>query len=864
MPTKTPGAAVTAQAAAPRKRAARSGKTPTPVSGPPVPDGKLEQRPQVDAAAAPAAAPAPRAKARVTQAGQASGGARAAAPTARKRASTPKSGLAAAPERKSRVAASAAAQDSAADVRAAQARTAKTSAAETAAAGAPAAETPVSAAVPAPAVASPSAAVSATVEAPGSAGASTPVKAAAAKGRQRTKREAAALPPEADAQIELEQSADGGDVFGRYAVRLSGEEPATLWLRSSQPGTSVCSCLDFALSESADCPHLQALAAQIQADAARAATFAAGPQAPGSRVALRHGARRRLLWLPGVDCPAALDELARQRLSADAAPPDEAFVSRLLRAAREAGHELQVDEEVWSQLALVRDAGWRVERLEALFPQGPASAELQALVAAGDRPLLPLQVEGALFAVCAGRAILADAPPLQPMRQALAAALLWQRHFGLERVLVLAPRQELAAWQRALPADAGSWSLMPIETVAEDGQRQRLLDAELVIVHEAAHGAAGGDLWIDPERAAALLRLSAAQAIVLPAADWTQHPAEVPLRVAFVDAQRSGPFAALLQAHGTRDDSGALCGLHDLQALRQTLAPVLLARTLDEVRGELPERVETTLGVPMPAAVAAEHAAQCTALAAFVERWQRLGWMPDLKQRRLVAQVQALRRLCAGDGAPAVAEAKAAALQGLLDGGEVPVAKLVAFGQWPQALRAVRQALTAAGVDAACWCAEDAPPARQEALRRFHDEASCRVLLVADPGSGALELRVPQAQVAHLDAPWNPRVLSRRFGRVHRRGKAQLVPVTQLLLQDSFEQASLRLLAPRREVPVTDMLDAGAEHGFVHGEALAQWLADLAAALRGAMPPQAASEAAPELASEAAPTKASEAEDARP
>jgi len=694
--------------------------------------------------------------------------------------------------------------------------------------------------------------------------------AAAPAARKRARKPAApepaalqsALPADGGA-VDFELSTDGGEVFGRYAVRLPGEEAATLWLRSPQPGSSVCSCLDFALSDGADCPHLQALMAQLEGDAARAAAFAAGPQAPGSRVALRYGARRRPFWLPGTDCPASLDELARQRLAEDAAPADEAFLSRLLRAAREAGHELQVDEEVWSQLALVRDAGWRLERLEALFPQGPASTELQALVATGDRPLLPLQVEGALFAVCAGRAILADAPPLQPMRQALAAALLWQRHFGLERVLVLAPRQELVAWQRALPADAGSWSLMPLETVAEDGQRQRALDPELVIVHEAAHGAPGGDLWIDAERAAALLRLPAAQAIVLPAADWTQHPAEVPLRVAFVDDQRSGPYAALLQAHGTRDDSGALCGLHDLQALRQTLAPVLLARTLDEVRGELPERVETTLGVPMPAAVDAEHAAQCTALAAFVERWQRLGWMPDLKQRRLVAQVQALRRLCAGDGAPAVAEAKAAALQGLLDGGEVPVAKLVAFGQWPQALRAVRQALTAAGVDAACWCAEDAPPARQEALRRFHDAASCRVLLVADPGSGALELRVPQAQVAHLDAPWNPRVLSRRFGRVHRRGKAQLVPVTQLLLQDSFEQASLRLLAPRREVPVTDMLDAGAEHGFVHGEALAQWLADLAAALRGAMPPQGASEAASELASEASSPKASQTEGAR-
>lgn len=627
----------------------------------------------------------------------------------------------------------------------------------------------------------------------------------------------------------IEAPTDGA-LFGDYAVRIPDEEPATLTLRAAHSGSALCTCLDFQLSEHGECPHLQAVLAALQADAARAAALARGPQQPGSRLALRQGARRQALWLPGLDCPAALDESVRKTLAAS--PLDAQGLARLLRAAREAGHEIEVDEALWTQLAVARDVQARVQRLETLFPQGPSSVELQTLVLDHGRPLLPLQVEGALFAVCAGRAILADAPALQPARQALAAALLWQRHFDVERVLVLAPSARLPRWQQALPADATGFTLAALEGVAQDAdalQAVQAAQAELVIVDEDDSG-----LWIDAERAAALLRLAAPLAIVLPAADWLQRPAELPLRVAFVDAHRLGAYEALLQTHGLRDEEGGLCGLHELAALPRTLGAVLLARTLDEVREQLPERVESLRRVPMPAAVQAEHAALATALAAAVARAQRSGWLADAQQRQLLAQVQALRRLCAGVEAPAVVAAKAQALQALLDDAEAPVAKAVVCAQWPQALSALQTALAQAGIEAALCSGAESAAARDAARTRFQDDPACRVLLVADAGGSALELRVPQAQLVHLDRPWNARVLARRFGRVHRRGQARLVPVTHLLLQDSFEDACAQVLGARAAPAPVDVLDAGAEHGFVPAAAVPDWLSELAEVLRAA------------------------------
>jgi hypothetical protein len=629
------------------------------------------------------------------------------------------------------------------------------------------------------------------------------------------------LPPAAPA-AEITPPVDGS-LFGRYAVLVAGEEAAEVTLRDARCTSVSCTCLDFELSEDADCPHVDALFKQWLADPGRAQALARGPQQPFSRIVLQRGARHRPLWLPGTECPPALAEQAEPLLAAANEAADDQALPRLLRAARDAGHELQVDEAVWTHLAATRDARWRVHRLEALLPQGPASPALQQL---RPEPLLPLQLEGALFAVCAGRCILADDAVLQPMLQALAAAALWQRHFGVERVLLLAPSDQLDRWRRLLPADAEGWSLTSIERLVGDAGLHRSLAPELVIVHEPA----AGGLWVDAERATALLRLDSAHAIVLPAADWLERPAELPLRLAYVDRQRLGAYAALLRSHGERDEAGQLCGLRGLDGLRATLEAVLLMRHKSEVLQQLPERIDRVRRVALPTAEAERHAALADQLAASLARWQRSGWLPDSEQRRLLDQMQALRRLCAGEGAPGIAAAKAEAVLALLNDADAPVAKLVVFSQWPAALDALQTALAVAGVGTARWSLRDAEGVRRAAATAFQSDPDCRLLLVADAASGALELHCPDAQVLHLDRPWNPRLLARRFGRVHRRGQAHLVPVTQLLVEGSFEHA-LHALQARRSEPMPDLLDAQAAEGFVQGEDLQRLQADLASLL---------------------------------
>jgi len=153
---------------------------------------------------------------------------------------------------------------------------------------------------------------------------------------------------------------------------------------------------------------------------------------PHSSVTLQPGVRQQLHWVAGRGCPPELDAAAQALgTPTDAAPlvNDLALVD-LVRLARERRHTLQVDEAVWDWLAQARDMRARVAHLESSHPAGPLSPALAALVTG---TLRPYQAEGALYAACAGRSLLADDAGLGKTVQAIAAVRLIGQSFGAAR-----------------------------------------------------------------------------------------------------------------------------------------------------------------------------------------------------------------------------------------------------------------------------------------------------------------------------------------------------------------------------------------------------------------------------------------------
>lgn len=351
------------------------------------------------------------------------------------------------------------------------------------------------------------------------------------------------------------------------------------------------------------------------------------PSTPAhSAVVLQGDEHRQLRWIAGRDCPDALraaamsctDEAGQLQLDNDDALPT------LLREAALAGHPLQVDPAAWQQLARRRDARRRLFVLEHAYPDGPASAALHSLLRA---PLAPFQAEGALFAACAGRALLADERGLGKTVQALAAAMLLHRHAGVERVLIHCTADQRLSWQREaarfLGAAAPEWRVVSDEP---GGPHAEAIDAwkpGLVVIDE-------------PARLARWDRIDAPFALVLCGTPLDGDAALADALVAYLDRHREGPLARLRTRSAHRDGS----------TLDEALQALMLRRRRADVAPQLPARVVSERVLPLGSLQRAVHDRAAAAARAVLAGWRRTRQLPDAQQWELGCAMQAMREAC--------------------------------------------------------------------------------------------------------------------------------------------------------------------------------------------------------------------------
>ncbi len=534
-----------------------------------------------------------------------------------------------------------------------------------------------------------------------------------------------------------------------------------------------------------------------------------------SQLTVTPGDLARIVWQPGHACPAPLRQAAQRRLDAGGhlPPEDDAALPQLLRLAQEGGHDLRIDDAVWSLLAAHRDARHRLSALEAAYPDGPASPALQQLLRA---PLPLFQAEGALFAVVAGRALLADERGLGKGVQAIAAAQLWRRHFGVQRVLVLCAPAQRSAWQRAWQRFAG---LAAAEVQVVDGghhQRPaqwaaaagvRILAPEALQTDAAhlAHWAPDLVIVDEPQQLAlqapdwATLQ-AAPHALVLSGAPLADLPDLMDTLMAWLDTARLGPLAALRELHAASQTGRSLADA-DIERLTDALSRGMLQRLRADVADQLPPVVHSERLLPLAPGQRQAHDQQAAVLRRGLAAWQASGWCSDSEQWRLAQALRAMQQAChradPADGHSALAEATVQALAAQL-------AEAAGTGA-PQ-------------VAVLCPSAADQAQLAQRLADWLGDDSPVQLL-----APGAL-LPAGIDVVLQVGVPWRPR---RQAGGP--RGEA---PAGQqwvyLVAQDSIECGLFDTLAGRLDAPRSPA--DGAARGYLQGEALAQWLQQLQAA----------------------------------
>ena len=615
-------------------------------------------------------------------------------------------------------------------------------------------------------------------------------------------------------------------------------------IRGQVPGQNFCTCPDYASNDLGTCKHIEFTLAKLQAKRGGKAAFKRGFQPAYSEIWLDYAGQRRVRFSLGADCPGTLLEQAKWLFDADA---DWALrgdrldgLEPLLQAAQEGGHELRCHDDVWQFVAQMRDGERRHAALMEAYPKGIRDKALTRLLKVN---LYPYQAEGALFAARAGRCLIGDEMGLGKTIQAIAAAELFARHFGVRRVLVVCPTSLKHQWKNefarfaerevqvihGLRAQRQSQyreeafcKITHYETLARDADLIAAWAPELVIADEAQRIKNWNTI-----AARALKRIVSPYCVVLTGTPLENRLEELISIVQFVDQHRLGPTWRLLDEHQQRDEAGRVIGYRALDRIGQTLAPVMLRRRKAEVLTQLPERVDNRIFVPLTPQQRVHHDENGAIVTRIVSRWRKTGYLSDADQRRLHCALQNMRMACnstflldhESDHGHKVDE-----LMTLLDELlEDPSAKAVVFSQWLGTHELIVRRLAQRAWGHVLFSGSVPGDQRGALVDKFHDDPECRLFLSTDAGGVGLNLQHAAAVVVNMDMPWNPALLEQRIGRVHRMGQSRGVQVVNFVGQGSIEEGMLSVLAFKKSL-FAGVLDGGESEVFMHGTRLSQFM----------------------------------------
>jgi superfamily II DNA or RNA helicase len=619
-------------------------------------------------------------------------------------------------------------------------------------------------------------------------------------------------------------------------------------IRGARPGDNFCTCPDFATNTLGTCKHIEFTLAALERKRGAAARLKAGFQPPYSEVYLHYGLRREVRFRPGTACPVELARLAGGYFGPDGVLLPEAFAVFDTFLAESARHEpeLRCGDDALAFIAEVRDAEDRSRRVAEAFPRGTRSAAFKDLVAVN---LYDYQKEGALFAARAGRCLIGDEMGLGKTVQGVAAAEIMARLFGIERVLIICPTSLKHQWQREIerfvkhrPAQVigglrprrekafaapAFYKVMNYDTVHSDLDLIGRWAPDLVILDEAQRI----KNW-STRVARSVKRIASPYALVLTGTPLENRLEELVSIVQFVDRFRLGPTFRLLHEHQVRDEFGKVVGYRDLDRVGQTLAPVLMRRQKDQVLDQLPERIETSIFVPMTELQRKHHTENLELVARIVERWRRLGFLTESDQRKLMIALQKMRMSCDNsylvdhysDHGPKADEAVTL----LGEFFERPQTKVVIFSQWLRMHELLVRRIKQRGWGHVLFHGSVPSGKRKDLIDRFRDDPSCRLFLSTDAGGVGLNLQHASV-VLNLDLPWNPAVLEQRIGRVHRLGQRQSVRVVHFISQGTIEEGMQQVLKFKKSL-FAGVLDGGEKDVFLGGSRLNRFMEQVQAA----------------------------------
>lgn len=611
-------------------------------------------------------------------------------------------------------------------------------------------------------------------------------------------------------------SADPTRPWTDYTVtsKLSGKAYRVA-LRGEEPGVSYCSCPDFRTNTLGTCKHVLHVLRKVKR------SFSAQK--------LRRPYRRDRLALHlrydgdvtlRLAVPEKIDEQAAKIVAPlrDRAIDDVHDLMQRLAKLQKTGTELAVypDAEEFIQQRLFQ---LRMREKTAQIRRDPHNHPLRKTLL--KIALLPYQLDGIAFAAGAGRAVLADEMGLGKTIQGVGVAELLAREAEIRKVLVICPASLKSQWRneihrfcdRDVQLVGGAaaertaqydnpcfFTVCNYEQVLRDILSIEQVKWDLIILDEGQRI----KNW-EAKTSNVIKSLKSPFALVLSGTPLENRLDDLYSVVQFVDGRRLGPGFRFFNRHRALDADGKLLGYRNLGELREALAPILLRRTRDSVKLDLPPRTTETIRITPTDEQMAIHVTQMQIVAsivtkAFITEMDLL----RLRQALLMCRMVANSTFLCNKEKPGYST-KLEQLDELFERlFEEPGRKVVLFSEWTTMLDLIEPLLTKRKLDFVRLDGSVPQKEREQLVHRFRTEPECKLFLTTNAGSTGLNLQAANT-VINVDLPWNPAILEQRIARAHRMGQTQPVQVYVLVTEGTIEEKLLGTLAAKKDLALASL-----------------------------------------------------------
>lgn len=610
-------------------------------------------------------------------------------------------------------------------------------------------------------------------------------------------------------------------------------------IRGKDIGNNFCSCPDFKSNTLGTCKHIEGVIYKLWHTRGMRKYFKEKYMPAHSSVYLEYGESRKIRLRIGFEQEEALRQLASHYFNEDLVLQPESFgqFEFFLEKARQLSADFRCYPDALDFILEKREDAQRQRRIKQIADQGAAYFSKLLKVT-----LYPYQREGVLFAAAAGRCLIADEMGLGKTIQAIAAAELLRKEFGIQRVLIICPTSLKYQWQSEIKKFTSStaqviegpkykrkeqyegdsfYQIISYSIATYDLEQLQNTEPDLIILDEAQRI----KNW-NTKISRTIKQVQTPYAIVLTGTPLENKLEELYSIVQFVDNYLLGPVFQFLHRHQIKTETGQVVGYRDLSDIKKKLQSVMIRRLKRNVLKQLPGRIDKNLFVPMTDIQQEYHREYGDMVARLVAKWKRYGFLREKDRQRLLINLNLMRMVCDSTyiidqqtrNDTKILELMCILEEALSEEGT----KVVVFSQWQRMTQIVAGELETRGIGFAHLNGSVPSSERGALLDRFKHDPGCAVFLSTDAGGVGLNLQSGSI-VINLDLPWNPAVLEQRIARVHRMGQEEQVSVINFIAQGTIEHQMLNKLTFKANV-AAGVLDDGEDLIFMGSERFKEFM----------------------------------------